>query len=397
MKKLLMIGWAVAMSASAGMAQEIQETVVVEDIPVESEVHADFRSNWFVSVGAGPQVMFGDHDRQVDLKNRIAPALDIAVGKWFTPSIGVRLMYSGLYAKGATQNGAFSTGERLKEKPWNGYWLEYSKVDFMHLHADVMFDLVNMIGGYKPGRVYNLAFYAGLGYAHTWNTPHKNSITASLGVMNMFHVTDYLDVNLDVRASAFQDDFDGAGGRRDFDGLLSLTAGVSYKFAPRGWKSRREVVTQTVYDNEAVNSLRAQVDQLVAQNEKLERELAGKSTVTHKVVEYVGGKYIIYFPINVSSLSNADRAQLDMCAKAIKESAKGSKFLIMGYADKATGTPEINEILSRARAENVQSCLVNEHGIDADRLEVQWKGGVGNMFYDDPKLSRVVIISPIDK
>ncbi len=396
MKKLLMIVSAVAMSASAGFAQEIQETVVVEETPVVGEVHTDFRSNWFVSVGAGPQVMFGDHDRQVDLKNRISPALDIAVGKWITPSVGIRLMYSGLYAKGATQNGAFSTGEALKEKPWHGYWLEYSKVDFMHLHADVMFDLVNMIGGYKPGRVYNLAFYAGLGYAHTWNKPHKNSITASLGLLNVFHVCKALDVNLDVRASAFQDDFDGAGGRRDFDGLVSVTAGVSYKFAPRGWKSRREVVTQTIYDNEAVNSLRAQVDQLVAQNEKLERELAGKA-VAHKVVEYVGGKYIIYFPINVSALNNADRAQLEMCAKAIKDAPKDSKFLIMGYADKATGTPEINEILSRARAESVRACLVNEHGIDASRFEVQWKGGVGNMFYNDPTLSRVVIISPIDK
>lgn len=396
MKKLLMIVSAVAMSASAAFAQEIQETVVVEETPVVGEVHTDFRSNWFVSVGAGPQVMFGDHDRQVDLKNRISPALDIAVGKWITPSVGIRLMYSGLYAKGATQNGAFSTGEALKEKPWHGYWLEYSKVDFMHLHADVMFDLVNMIGGYKPGRVYNLAFYAGLGYAHTWNKPHKNSITASLGLLNVFHVCKALDVNLDVRASAFQDDFDGAGGRRDFDGLVSVTAGVSYKFAPRGWKSRREVVTQTIYDNEAVNSLRAQVDQLVAQNEKLERELAGKA-VAHKVVEYVGGKYIIYFPINVSALNNADRAQLEMCAKAIKDAPKDSKFLIMGYADKATGTPEINEILSRARAESVRACLVNEHGIDASRFEVQWKGGVGNMFYNDPTLSRVVIISPIDK
>ena len=395
MKKLLMIVSAVAVSASAGMAQEVQETVLVEETPVVGEVHPDFRSNWFVSAGAGPQVMFGDHDRQVDMKNRISPALDIAVGKWITPSIGIRLMYSGLYAKGATQNGVFSTGEALKERPWHGYWLEYSKIDFMHLHADVMFDLVNMIGGYKPGRIYNLSFYAGLGYAHTWNKPHKNSITASLGLMNVFHVAKACDVNLDLRASAFQDDFDGAGGRRDFDGLVSVTAGVSYKFGSIGWKTRREVVTRTVYDNGAVNNLRAQVAQLVAENEKLENDLKGKS-VTHKAVEYVGGKYIIYFPINVSSLNNADRAQLDMCANAIKGAPEGSKFMITGYADKATGTPEVNEILSRSRAENVRACLVNEHGVDVNRLDVQWKGGVGNMFYDDPTLSRVVIISPIE-
>lgn len=69
----------------------------------------------------------------------------------------------------------------------------------------------------------------------------------------------------------------------------------------------------------------------------------------------------------------------------------------MGYADKATGTPEINEILSRTRAENVRACLVNEFGINANRFEVKWKGGVDNMFFDDPSLSRVVIVSPISK
>lgn len=37
--------------------------------------------------------------------------------------------------------------------------------------------------------------------------------------------------------------------------------------------------------------------------------------------------------------------------------------------------------------------LVNEFGIAADRLDVSWSGGVGNMFFDDPSLSRVVIIT----
>lgn len=212
--------------------------MLVEEAPISAQdARVNFRSNWFVSVGAGPQMIMGDHDRELDFKNRISPALDVAVGKWFSPNIGMRLMYSGLYAKGATQNDAFSTGEALKERPWHGYWLRYSKIDFMQLHIDVMFDLTNVIGGYKPSRLYGGVLYAGVGYAHTWNKPHNNSLSANIGYMNVFHVCKALDVNLDIRASVFQDDFDGAGGRRDFDGLLSVTAGVAYKFAPRGGPS----------------------------------------------------------------------------------------------------------------------------------------------------------------
>ena len=50
-----------------------------------------FWNNWFISVGAGGNVYFGDHDKQAKFGKRISPALDIAVGKWFSPGMGVRL------------------------------------------------------------------------------------------------------------------------------------------------------------------------------------------------------------------------------------------------------------------------------------------------------------------
>ena len=400
MKKYLFTAIAATL-ATAAFAQETAQEVIIEQTATTSAgVASSGKSNWFISAGAGAQVFFGDHDRQRSFGQRISPALDIAVGKWVTPVVGMRLMYSGLSAKGATQDegtshGPFSNGKPLSNKPWSGYWLTESKFDFMNLHFDVMFDLCNWIGGYNPGRVYSVIPYGGVGYARTWNRPHENAISGQIGILNSFHVSKAFDINLDVRATAFNDNFDGQEGSAHFDGLVTANLGITYRFAPRGFSALKEVVTVREYDNDAVNALRAQVADLIAKNEKLERE-KGKA-VTHKVVEYVGGKYIIYFPINVSSLNNADRAQLEMCSNAIKAASPETKFLIMGYADKATGTPEINEILSRTRAENVRACLVNEFGINANRFEVKWKGGVDNMFFDDPSLSRVVIVSPISK
>lgn len=401
MKKYLLT--AVAVMTATGVWAQDSETVVLSDGEVTEvlveQIHPSARSNWFLSIGAGPQVFFGDHDRQAKFGDRISPALDFAVGKWFSPNIGVRLMYSGLYAKGATQTwspdgngGVYNTGKPVPGKDTHDYgYLYKSKFDFLTLHADVLFDLTNIIGGYNSRRVYGCAPYVGVGWGHVYSKPHKNSVIGNVGVYNMFHLGKGFDINLDLRATITDDKFDGQDGRRDFDGILSVTAGFSYTFQPRGWKTRTVKVVE--FDNEAVNDLRRQVAQLVAENEKLEREMAGK-TVDHKTVVNAGGKYLIYFPINVSELSNADRAQLEQVADMIKNSAKGSVYTIIGYADKSTGNAEINETLSRERAQAVRNYLVNQFGIPADRLDVKWMGGVDNMFFNDPALSRVVIIAP---
>ena len=399
MKRYLLTAVA-AMVAAGVSAQEVEETALADVTEYTmSDIKPDARSNWFLSIGAGPQIFFGDHDRQCKLGDRISPALDFSVGKWFSPNIGVRLMYSGLSAKGATQTwnnsgtgGFYNTGKPVPGKDTHDYgYLYKSDFDFLTLHADVLFDLTNMIGGYNSRRVYGCAPYVGVGWGHVYSKPHQNSVIGNVGVYNMFHLGKGFDINLDLRATITNDSFDGEVGRRDFDGIFSVTAGVSYTFKPRGWKTRMVKVVE--YDNEAVNDLRRQVAELIAANEKLEREMAGK-TVDHKTVVNVGGKYLIYFPINVSELSNADRAQLEQVADMIKNSPKGSVYSVIGYADKSTGNAEINETLSRERAQSVRNYLVNQFGIAADRLDVKWMGGVGNMFFNDPALSRVVIIAP---
>lgn len=388
------------MAAVAVVGASAQEAVFAEEYTeTVTSVAPDFRSNWFISAGGGAQVLFGDHDRQAKFGDRISPALDIAIGKWFSPSIGVRLMYSGLSAKGATQTwntegkgGIYNTGKPVPGKFTNAYgYLCGQKFNFLTLHADVMFDLTNMFGGYNANRVYGIAPYIGVGWGHVYSKPHKDAVVGNLGIYNMFHVSKAFDINLDIRASFTNDDLDGETGGRSFDALLGVTAGVTYRFAPRGWKSR--VMKEVVYDNDAVNALRRQVADLIAANEKLEREKAGK-VVEHNTVVNANGTYLIYFPLNVSSLSNADRAQLEQVADMIKGTPSSAVFSVVGYADKATGTPEINETLSRERAQAVREYLVKEFNIPAERLDVKWNGGVGNMFFDDPSLSRVVIIAP---
>lgn len=189
----------------------------------------EVRNNWFVSASAGPQILFSDHDKQINFGRRISPALDIAVGKWFKPWVGARLMYSGLSVKGATQNGAHTTGEDIKEKPQSGYWLEYQKFNMYHIHADALFDLTNVFDEYNPERFYNCIVYAGIGVAGTGEEPTSTSVAGDFGVLNTFRLNQNWGLNVDLRGILVSDSFDGEEGGRS-EGLLNLTIGVTYIF-----------------------------------------------------------------------------------------------------------------------------------------------------------------------
>ena len=314
-----------------------------------------FWSNWFISAGAGGQVYFGDHDRQRKFGERIAPALDIAVGKWFTPGIGVRLMYSGLSAKGATQNGAYQSGGAISGKPWHGYWLNEQKFKFFNFHMDAMFNLMNIIGGYKEKRIYSLSPYAGVGIARVTSKPKNAEITGHLGLMNSFRLCEAVDLNLDLRATFINDMFDGEVGGRGGEPMLTAALGLTYKFKQRGW-DRSKTITRN--NDGALKRMSDQIDALNAENARLQRELADAK---------------------------------NRPAEAIKAGDPDAVYTITGYADAGTGSKKTNERLSKKRAEAVRDCLVNEFGVSESQLEIDYKGGVDNMFYDDPRLSRAVI------
>jgi len=363
-----------------------------------------FWNNWFVSVGGGAQIYFGDHDRQAKFGDCLAPNLDIAVGKWFTPGIGIRFMYSGLQIKGATklennstgEDVAHGTGEPLdgvKGQIGGGYELQHSKFDMMNLHADVLFNLTNLLCGYRPARFYNISAYAGLGWGRVFESPNAKEVTANIGILNSFRLCDALDLNLDVRGMFVNDRFDGEEGGRQ-EGLLSASIGLTYKFkskfAQRGWTGSKTVYR---YDESALNEMRNRVDQLTRDNEALRKALKDceSQEKIKPIVNRIASANLVTFKINKTNLSHEARANLGMLAEVIKKGDSDAVYTITGYADKGTGSVKGNERLSKGRADAVYNCLVNEFGVNPSQLRKDYKGGVDNMFYDDPRLSRAVI------
>lgn len=379
-------GPALAQSEQTTQNGDITEKVEYTDDKYKVETN-HFWDNWFITVGAGPQMMFGDHDKQVGFGKRISPSLDIAVGKWFTPGVGIRLMYNGLSLRGATRWGAaHSTGEQVPD--W-GEGMYYSKFKYYNVRADVMFNLSNLFCGYKEKRIWNSSFHAGVGYMRTWEAPTAGNITLSAGWLNSFRLCDALDANIDLRASMVDDAIDGEIGQSKFDGLLGATVGLTYKFKRRGW-DRSKTVTR--YDNAAINDMRAQLNKLTEENERLQKAIAeGNQKAAEVAVRKVASGSLIVFAMGQSELSNEARVNLGMLAEVIKSSDSNTVYTITGYSDAGTGSKKRNEQLSKERAQAVFDCLTKEFGVSASQLRMDYKGGVDNMFYDDPRLSRAVI------
>lgn len=372
---ILLAGFSVCLSA--------QESGKAESKPYTVETNR-FGSNWFISGGIGTQVYFGDNDGKASFGKRLAPAIDIAVGKWFTPGIGLRVAYNGLQAKGATPNAndVYVKGGQYS----NGYYKQ--KWNMANFHGDVLFNLSNMLMGYDEERVYSFIPYVGAGAAVSWSGPQRQNLGINAGLINRFRVSDAWDFNVELRGLLMKEAFGG----RAKEGMAGLTVGVTYKFKKRGFNA---VPTVPMVPESQLNDMRDRVNALKSENESLKSDLvAARNKKPEVIIQKEAGfvpNFVVVFTIGKSKIAKKEYMNIEAMSKGIKANP-GKTFTVTGYADKGTGSADYNLKLSKKRAEAVRDLMVNEFGVPASQLKVDYKGGVDKMFYDDAKLSRVAIV-----
>ena len=384
-----------------------------------------FKDNWSLGIAGGVNHYMGEHDRQMKFINRLAPAMDIYVGKWFTPTLGFRIMYSGGDFLGATNittgminsYGVPVAADYLKQSYLDAYpgykgdgtdyqGLYWQKSHVWNVHIDFMINLMNLIGGYKE-RVYSLSPYFGVGYARSYahknidNSFSNNRVNGILGLLNTFRLGDALDLNIDVRGVMVPEDFEGELGKRpaggetyESEGYLTATLGLAYKFKPRGWNQGKN---KTIYETKTVTVVdRDALDAALARNKDLEDALENakaQTKVTTEIIEsLLSPELFIVFAFDKYELSGEARVTLTNLAKLLN-SVDNAKYKISGYADQQTGSAEHNLWLSNQRAQAVYDFLVNEQGVSPEQLSIEAFGGVDVMYYDDIRLSRAVILT----
>ena len=393
MKKILMLLALAGLTSAAWAQNSTSEVVEYEVIQVQDKYQVitnPFWSNWFFSIGGGAEATFGDNDSAGSFGKRISPTLNVSVGKWFTPGLGLRLQYSGLQARGFTYDAGadYVKGTQLKD----GYYKQ--RFDYMNLHGDVMFNLNALFGGYNQHRVYEIIPYVGAGFTHNYSKPHREALSVNAGIINKFRISNAIDINLELSAMCVEDKFDGeVGGDHGYDGVLSATVGLTYRFPARGF---RRPMPQLISQIE----LAAMQDKLAAmgaQNAQLKNALiqaqnqpVAEVTETEVIVPDPDiAPRTVFFTIGSAELSPREIMNLSYLAEQMKQFPNAT-YTVNGYADSATGTPAFNKELSLKRAQAVKDALVKNYGIAADRLNIEAGGGVDK--FGQPILNRVVLV-----
>lgn len=350
-----------------------------------------FFDNIFISAGAGGLVYWGENDSHGSFGKRIAPAVDAAIGKWITPSVGMRLQYSGIQAKGwSSEFSRYAYGNPDNE----GFFKE--KFNLNYLHFDVLWNLSNAIGGYREDRFWDFVPYAGFGWvnANKKNRPTNNEFGFNAGLLNKMRLSPSFDLNLDIRIMFVNQGLDGVayGSRAEYTTSASL--GFAYKFARRHFRRPSDVISVdfSAYDAR-VNALERDLAASEARAAQLARDLAAANarqpeTVVTTNVHVAQAAY--FFEIGKAVLSQKEIVNLGFMADVIKKTPDKT-YTLFGSADKQTGSHARNQQLSEMRVKAVYDVLVNKYGVNASQLKMNPVGDTQNRF-PEPILNRVVIV-----
>lgn len=350
-----------------------------------------FWDNWFVSVAGGAQIYFGagDGDR-ADFGDRLTPEIAISVGKWITPSVGVRAQASGYKLKSYTPTGG-------------AYGHKFTS---LAAHADFLWNVSNAIGGYRTDRFYEVVPYVGAGMARSggvkekYRDNHKYSMTLNIGVINKFRISNAFDIEVELKAWTVNNDYDKrfAGHGKQFRPVASLTAGLTYNFNKNNF-NRPTVAVPADYTpyNNRIAGLESDLSASKAKADQLAKDLAAEKARAEALANEAkkSGKFdyesVVFFDINKATLSPKTKASIEMAAKMIK-STPDKKYQVVGYADKQTGSAAYNTKLAQKRAVAVYDALVAA-GVNKDQIEAVNGFSEGAQPFGKPiYMNRAVII-----
>jgi outer membrane protein OmpA-like peptidoglycan-associated protein len=417
-------------------------------------VTSPWNGNWFVNISGGTNAFMGTPLGCEDLFGRMQPSVGLAIGKWFTPSIGSRISYQGFNFKNSLLD----------------------KQEYHSVHADLLWNVLGTLYREDNELRWNLFPFVGVGMIHNKTNKH-NPFAISYGLQAEYSFCKRVALTMEVsNATTFQS-FDGQFRKNSLgDHMLNASVGLSFKIGKIGWKKpvdhlpyvqqnewltdwansmreqnqvfsdRIDMQQKTLeqlktileieglldkykhlFDNENItqnkyprnnysglNSLRARMKNskwdgkspLVSVSSEtdntntsstgaIQTDIASfaNDSLTQSLVEgqIIGAPIYFFFEIN-SSQFKEESQNLNIEELARVAIKHGLHITLIGAADSSTGTATINEYLSKARADYIADKLISK-GVDSARIAKVFAGGIEEYSPNEANRHTKVVLS----
>ncbi|MDR0742897.1 MAG: OmpA family protein [Tannerella sp.] len=336
--------------------------------------------NWFISLGGGASILFGDQNSDAAYGDRVNWATGLSVGKWYNPYMAIRMQVNG----GQLNNFRALAGRN-----------DLSNQDFLYgnAHLDIMWDITNFWAPYNEKKVVRFIPFFGIGYAlrpgkTVDNIAYKRSESPSvnLGVQIPFRLSNRVDLFLEGQYAIYNEQFNRTDMGQEQDRVAQALLGFNFKLG----KTNFEVIEPMDYD--LLNDLNSQINSLRAQNEELNKRPKSCPEcpkVAPKVEQIESMKNVVFFRLNSSVIDKNQEGNIFNTSEYAKKHNLPIK--VVGYADKKTGTTDYNQGLSERRAKAVAKRLTDQYGIPTEKISIEWKGDTQQP-YEINNWNRVVIM-----
>ena len=187
---------------------------------------ANWGKNWFIEIKGGASAFLGTPIGCGDVFDRLSPALQVGLGKWFTPAVGGRVAYQGL---------SFKNGE-------------FKSMDYHFIHADFLYNLTSGINCNDIGLSrWDVIPYLGVGmiYNPDWSSAcmcpghasGSHPFAFSYGLECRYRLNDRMHLVAELSGMTTAKNFDAVGSSSKFgDNMLTLSAGLSFTLGKAGYK-----------------------------------------------------------------------------------------------------------------------------------------------------------------
>jgi outer membrane protein OmpA-like peptidoglycan-associated protein len=207
-----------------------------------------------------------------------------------------------------------------------------------------------------------------------------------LGVNIPFRLSSRVDLFLEGQYAIYNEQFNRTDMGQEEDRVVQLLLGLNFNLG----RTNFEVIEPMDYD--LLNDLNSQINSLRAQNDELSKRPIScpECPKIEPIIEQRESmKNVVFFRLNSSVIDKNQEGNIFNTSEYAKK--HNLPVVVVGYADKKTGTADYNQGLSERRARVVAKKLTEQYGIPTEKISIEWRGDTQQP-YEINNWNRVVIM-----